>query len=364
MTLRAIAGLVATAVILIGPSTHVVPVGTVDSLVDAMTPREKVGQLVMAPISGTSLSDADRDLLAETRLGGVILFSGNYRDRTRLARLAAQIQRTGRARSGHGIGMLVSADQEGGVVKRFPDLAPAYGAPTVSSTDMARSMGRATGLGLASVGVNYNLAPVADRDRGPTHMMASRSFGSAVRTITPRVAAYLDGLNGAGVAGSLKHYPGLGASSVNTDDAPATVRLSREEILADERPFQVARGRSLTTVMTSHAVYPALKPGKPASVSAVMYRLLHERLGQQVLVITDSLNAIAWAFDGRTPKACAAAIAAGADVALITGGASTTRWCVRQILAAVRDGRISKARLDEAVTRVLRLKQSLGLISG
>lgn len=362
MRVRAVAVTVATAIAglaTVTPTAGATPVG---DLLAQMTLREKVGQVVMATVRGTALSASDAALIEDTHLGGIILFGENYVDRGRLGRFTRALQVTGRDASGHGIGLLVSADQEGGVVKRFGDLAPFIGAPEVGSADEAREMGRATGRALDSVGVNLNLAPVADRDRGPARVMRFRAFGRAASTVALRIDAYLDGLLGTGLAGSLKHFPGLGAAAANTDDARVVVSLSRETIIADEQPFRTARGRARATIMVSNAIYSAFDPGWPASVSRRVISHLHWVLGPDPLVITDSLNAIAWAFDGQTPRACAAAIDAGADIALVTGGARTTRGCVERIIAGVRSGEIPRARLDEAVTRVLRLKRALGLL--
>lgn len=335
---------------------------SIPDLVDSMSVREKIGQVVMPPIPGRTLSSSSRKLIRDLRLGGVILFAFNYSNRTQLKRLTGALQRVATNASPNDIGMLISVDQEGGVVKRFPDLAPYFGAPQADSRQEAYRMGRSTGIDLRRVGVNLNLAPVADLDRGPARVMAARSFGRQPRTVEARVGSYVDGLLSGGTAGVVKHFPGLGAGHANTDDERVVVRLSRKELFSDGKPFTVARGKARVAVMTSNAIYPAYQAGVPGSVSKKVINHLRSRLGADTLVITDSLNAIAWAFGGSTPRACPAAIAAGADIALITGGAGTTRSCVKKIRAAVRDGVITHARLDEAVTHVLRMKRNLGLL--
>jgi beta-N-acetylhexosaminidase len=333
----------------------------IEDLVASMSLREKAGQVVMAPISGRSMTSATRDMIHDLRLGGVILFASNYSSASQVRDLNARLQRTAVAASPSNIGMLISVDQEGGVVKRFHDLAPSFGAPEVASLAQARRMGETTGNALRRVGVNLNLAPVADLDRGPTRVMAARSFGRTNSVVRARIDEYLDGLIANGVAGTLKHYPGLGAGDANTDDRRVVVRLNRSELAEDAKPFLVARDRLRVTVMTSNAIYPAYEPGVPGSVSPKLIRQLRARLGSETLVITDSLNAIAWRFGGSTPKACPAAIGAGADIALVTGGYGTTRSCVAKIIEAVRNDRIPMSRLNEAVTHVLRLKRAFGL---
>lgn len=332
----------------------------IDDLVANMTRREKAAQVVMAPVSGRSLSSADRDLLRDG-LGGVILFSFNYRDPAQLRRLNAAIQEAARA-SRNGFRVLISADQEGGVVKRFPELAPSYGAPAADTLARARAMGSATGEDLREVGVRMNLAPVADRDRGPARVMRLRAFGREVSTVRARVEAYLEGLLPTNVGAALKHYPGLGAAPMNSDDGRTVVRLTRDEILIDEQPFTLAQDRVRAAVMLSNAIYPAIEPGVPAGLSRAMYQRLRARVGGLPLAITDALQPLAWAVDGVVSRACPRAIAAGADVALLTGDRATTRSCIERIVDAARDGRISAARLDQAVMRVLRYKRALGLL--
>lgn len=336
--------------------------GTVDEdSVAQMTRREKAGQLVMAPVSGTTLTASDLRLIRDHGMGGVILFSINYRNASQLRRLTRAIQAAAR-NSSAGLRALIATDQEGGVVQRFPDLAPASGAPQANTLQRAETMGRTTGRDLHDVGVNVNFAPVADLDRGPAHVMAARAFGRRPATVRARISAYLDGILPTRVGAAVKHFPGMGAASANTDDGRVVIRLSRDELRIDETPFLAARGRNKVAVMMSNAIYPAYQGGTPASISPPMYQHLRYRLGGATLVITDALDAIAWAFDGITAKACPRAIIAGADIALITDGPLEALSCIERIVDAARDGRITDERLDAATLRVLRYKRALGLI--
>lgn len=334
---------------------------TIDEILDAMSRREKAAQLVVAAVPGRTLGTADVALLRDRGLGGIILFSHNYRDPTQLRRLTRAIQAAAEA-SDQRIGALIAADQEGGVVERFPDLAPDFGPPEVGSLSEAETMGRATGTDLHRVGVNLNLAPVADRDRGPAHLMRDRAFGRQASVVRARVGAYLDGILSTGTAATLKHFPGIGAAPGNTDDERVVIRLSRDDLSIEEQPFLAARDRSRAIVMVSNAIYPAYEPGVPAGVSPRMLRHLHARIAPEIVVITDDLVRIAWRFEGRTRRACARAIAAGADLALISLERSGAGACIDAIVDAAATGAIARARLDEAVTRVLRLKRALGLL--
>lgn len=332
----------------------------------AMSLREKVGQLVMFAPRGLSLSQTERDIIRGQDLGGVILFAQNYDDRAQLSALTAQIQRVIRSGTPHSIGGLISVDQEGGVVKRFPDMPPWRSAPEIGATgsiSVAFDEGRATGRALRRAGVNVNLAPVADLDLPPEHVMRSRSFGSRPRPVGRLTEWFARGLQRAGTAATAKHFPGLGGATVNSDDGRAYVYRSRRQLRrSDAIPFHRAIGGGIKLVMLSHGIYVNHGGRRPASVN---YFIATKRLRREFdfrgVAISDALEPVAWKFGGSVPKACKATIRAGADIALITGDVFMARSCAREIRRGVISGDISRPRLNRSVDRVLRLKRWLGL---
>lgn len=334
---------------------------------DDLTRVEKIGQLVMFAVDGTALSEHQRAEIKRLHLGAVILFRDNYANRTQLARLTAQIQRAARNGNSLGIGALISVDQEGGVVKRFPDMPPRYSAPemrAIGKTTVAFDQGRATGRALRSVGVNIDLAPVADLDLPPEHIMRERSFGADPDGAARLVRAFARGLQSRRVAATLKHFPGLGGATVNSDFGKAYVRRSRWRLRhIDAVPFRRAIEGDAQLVMLSHGIYTRDGGPRPASLN---FKIATERLREGFefdgVAISDALEPIAWWFKGQTAKACPATIRAGADIALITGNVDAARACVVAIRTAVRSGSITHARLNRAVERVLALKEWLGLL--
>ena len=340
-----------------------------EDTVDRMSLREKVGQLVMFAPSGTRLSAAERDAIRRLDLGGVILFAYNYRDRAQLIELTAQVQRAVRSGSRFAIGALISADQEGGVVKRFPDLPPWRSAPEIGSSgdpSIAYDQGRLTGRALHNVGVNVNLAPVADLDLPPAHVMRSRSFGSRPWRVGRLVRAFARGLQSKRTAAAVKHFPGLGGATVNSDDGRAYVyRTKRQLHQVDAVPFQLAIDGGARMVMLSHAMYVNDGGRRPASVSYyIATKRLRRELGFTGVSISDALGSVSWRFGGDTARACRATIRAGVSIALITGGVRAAGRCSRAIREGVRSGAIPGRRIDQAVVRVLRLKSWLGLYQG
>lgn len=337
-----------------------------DETVAAMSLREKVGQLVMFSVRAPSLSATEREVIRREDLGGVILFAKNYRNRTQLTNLTGDIQRAVRRATRHRIGALIAADQEGGIVKRFPDMAPWYSAPQIGASndpDLAFDQGRLTGRDLGTAGVNVDFAPVADLDLPPEHVMRSRTFGSRPRRVGRLASAFGRGLQSKRLAASVKHFPGLGGASMNSDHGRAYVYRSKWKLHnIDAVPFQKAVDDGVKMVMMSHAMYMKDGGNKPASLNRyIATRRLRQEIGFKGVAISDALEPVAWYFGGRTPRACRATIWAGVDIALITGDVYTATSCASEIRRAVRSGAISKPRLNAAVERVLRLKAWLGL---
>ena len=330
-----------------------------------MTLKEKVGQLVMFGIHGERLTAPERAVIARHDLGAIILFGHNYRDRTQLKALTGQLQRATRRATNHRIGALIAVDQEGGVVKRFPDMAPWYSAPEMGAhaVSLAYAQGRATGKALRAAGVNINLAPVADLDLPPEHVMRSRSFGSRPQPVGRRVRAFARGLQRKRVAATLKHFPGLGGATVNSDYGRAYVYRSKWKLHhIDAVPFHKAIDRGARVVMLSHGIY--LKDGgrRPASINRyIATKRLRREFDFTGVAISDALERVAWRFGGSTPRACRATIWAGVDIALLTGDVYAARACAKEIRAAVRSGVIPRPRIDRAVRRVLELKTWLGV---
>ncbi len=333
----------------------------------ALPLADRAAQVIMTSVPGTTLSSADRRTLTALRPGGVILFAGNYRSRAQLARLTASIQAAVRGAGGARPSALVSVDQEGGVVKRLRDAPPTRSHPQLGAlddVDVTREEGRRTGVVLRRAGVHLDLAPVADLDLRPHRVMRERSFGSAPALVSRHVVAFVEGLRAGGASSSVKHFPGFGAANVNSDDALATITRTRRQLDQDLGPFRAAVAAGAETIMVSHARYTALDRRRPASTSPAAYRLLRDELGYGGIAITDSLHAAGFAAAagvGAVPG-CERVIAAGADIALLTGRVSEAVACRARLVDAVRRGRIPRTRLDEAAVRVLRLKSRLGLL--
>lgn len=300
-------------------------------------------------------------MIARGRLAGVILFEENVASQGALRRLTRSLQRIDRPDS-LGMPLAVMVDQEGGLVERVP------GAPSASAAEMgdrgrafAARQGRATARNLRGVGVNVDLAPVLDVARGGSAIAAEgRTFGGGpARVIDVGLDGFAAGLLDGGIATTAKHFPGLGAAQVNTDDASQRIDLSRRRLRAvDEKPFAAFTEAGGELVMLSLATYTAFSD-RPAALSPkIATGELRRRLGFEGVSITDSLDATAATdFAGRERVAIAAA-GAGSDL-LLYGDWRTAREVSRALRSELAGGKLDRDGFEAAVGRVIELRRGL-----
>jgi beta-N-acetylhexosaminidase len=274
---------------------------------------------------------------------------------------------------------LVMADVEGGGVQRLKGAVEAFPWPrqlaATRSPSQVEQLATTVGREMAGVGATVDLAPVLDLDdrAGPsaTNPDGMRSFSIDPATASTYGIAFMRGLRAAGVLAVAKHFPGIGGSTHNTDYGPAATRPYAELQRAGLRPFVDAIAAGVPAIMVSNAYTPGLS-AEPASVSpAVINGLLRNRLGFHGLVVTDSLSAGAITQAGYSvPHAAAAAVEAGADLALFgstltpadtamlnPANVTATRQAILDALTgAVTSGHLTQARLDQAVSHVLAAK--------
>ena len=249
-----------------GPDADRTPAGT-DSersaerpAVDRLSLRQQVGQLVISSFDETTRPDYIRRRLTAGETAGVILFGRNGGDAAQWRRLTRSIQDATSGRA------LVMVDQEGGDIRTVAYAGPAAGQASQGGPEEVEAAAREAARQLSEAGVNVNLAPVADvAERGGVpSVMDGRAFAGGPDEVAAATRASIRGMRAAGVAATAKHFPGLGGSQINTDDAPATVE---GEIDADLVPFEAAIAERVPLMMLSHASYPALDPDAIASQS-------------------------------------------------------------------------------------------------
>jgi beta-N-acetylhexosaminidase len=309
--------------------------------------------VVVGHYSGPRPSAAFLARVRAGQLGSVILFSDNAAAGLAATRHAiAELQAA--ARRGHNPPLLVMTDQEGGEVRRLPgppELAPAE----MSSTAAAHKQGVAAGHLLRSVGVNVDLAPVADVERASNSFLGTRSFGSNPAVVAARACAFARGLGSAGVAYTLKHFPGLGWADASTDTQQVRIAVPAAELRTDYAAYRACGTSPDAMIMVSSAIYSSLTKSEPAVVSREIYA--HElpiALGHAGhLTISDALDTPALAAQ-KTPAL--RAIDAGLDLALFPGDERESAAAYRQLLSDARRGVLAQSRLRSAVYAVEALK--------
>ncbi len=317
----------------------------------ALSPSRAAGQLVILRFRGATAPAYVLRALRRGWASGVILFADNVRSRAQLRGLTASLHRAA------GGSAIVAVDQEGGAVRRVPWSAPVAGQPRQAASGTVRASALAGARTLRQEGVTVAFAPVADVPSVSGAALAARAFARRPAAVAGHVARAVHGWRDGGVAPTLKHFPGLGGARRNTDDAPATIRRSREQILREDlAPFRAGIAAGAPLVMVGHALYPALDPDHIASQSrAIIDDLLRERLGFTGVVVTDSLEAHAVTARSSVPAAAVRSIAAGADLALTTGRGSFLS-VLRALRARARADRGFATRVRAAAGRVLALR--------
>jgi beta-N-acetylhexosaminidase len=323
-----------------------------------MTDEQLAGARVITGFPGHHPPDALRRMIEAGDVSGVILFDGNVGGRGSVRRLTAEIQSIPRP-----VGsppLLITVDQEGGLVRRLPGPPkPSASAIGARGAVFAEGLGRATGESLRSMGVNVDLAPVLDIGR-PARAISDegRTFGRKPGAVSRIGVGFARGLAEGGVAATAKHFPGLGAAWVNTDNAVQRIRLPAARLRrADERPYASFAAAGGAVVMLSTAIYPALS-GKPAALSrAVATGELRDRLGFQGVSITDSLGTVSARAIGGPARTATAAATAGTDLVLYTslGDAAKAQDALARGLSA---GPLDRAEFEASVSRVLALRST------
>ena len=354
------------------------PQASVDEILAGLTVEQKVGQLLMPVLAGTeavasSLSDAQlnqqiarrdnpNEIVADYNLGGVLYLESNIESAEQVRVLSEELQEA--AVSSSGLGLLVAVDQEGGRVNRITDQVTVYpsAADLAGDIDDVTEAGYVTGQQLQRQGVNVVLAPVADVVLpGNPGFIGDRSYGDDPEVVAEMVSGSITGLQQAGVAAAVKHWPGHGATSTDSHLRLPELDVTREQWDGRERiPFDAAIDRDVAIVVVGHLAVPGLDDtGAPATFSKpIIDELLRDELGFGGVVMTDALNmgAVGQYDEGAL---AVSAIQAGADILLVPPDLASA---YDALLNAVRNEDLSSERLDESVARILHLKQKLGLL--
>jgi len=339
--------------------------------VASLSLERKVGQLMSVAFHGTKITPPLEAMIRDRGIGGVILYSENFADANGLKRLIADLSAI--ARDAKVIPLFFEIDQEGGAVTRIGSGATVLpGQMALAATpDPTASIAKAvavTAAELTAIGVNWNLAPVADVNDEPTNpIIGNRSFSSDPGRVSAMVAAAVRAYASASFLACAKHFPGHGSTTVDSHTGLPRIDAGRATIdRLQLAPFRAAIAAGVPAIMSAHIVVPALDPTPdlPVTLSKpVLSDLLRTTMGFEGVIVTDDLEMGALASIGEA-TAGVRAFQAGADYLLFRYDESAPAEAHRRIVDLVRAGTITSARLDESVRRIVNLKRAYSIYLG
>lgn len=334
---------------------------------NSLSLEQKVGQVFFIGIPGPELDGATRELLNTVSPGGVCLFARNIKTRGQTHKLLHDV------RDCLPVIPFLSVDQEGGLVDRLRRImTPLPAAASITAVADAAALGEIVGEVVSILGLNMDFAPVVDvvdDERAKySNGLFTRPFGHSKEDVVELAGAFLRSLQDKGVLGCLKHFPGLGAATVDSHEELPVVDISDAELDSiDLYPYRELLPR-VSAVMIGHTAYPKAglqerdQNGKllPSSLSkAFVTTLLREQLGFEGLAITDDLEMGAIIKNYGIGEACKMAVNAGADMLAICADPVRIVEGYRAVLSAVQTGEIAKDRINASAARIATVKSHL-----
>jgi beta-N-acetylhexosaminidase len=325
------------------------------------TLAQLVGQKLVVKMSGTTPSADLLGRIGRGEIGGVILFGSNVTTQAALIALTAQLQKA--ASDGGQPLLLIATDQEGGTVKRIPWAPPTMTVPAMGELGLAstaRDQGFQTGTALLSLGINTDLAPVADVPGSTQSFMYkdARTWSFSASVTASLSSAFARGLEVADVVPAMKHFPGIGFALQNTDSSVVDISATEAELAPGLEPYTLAIQQPIPMIMLSNATYDAYDPNNGAGWSRVISQtLLRGKLGFRGVTITDSLTGTAAARGVAQSDLAIQAALAGTDMILIAGSEASSSTVYDALLAAARAGTIPRTTLTASYNRILALKR-------
>lgn len=336
-----------------------------------MTPEQRVGQLIMVALQpGQQASVAQ--LIASTHVGSVFLLGG-WDGTATVQAAVATVEQSATAAATGAVKVWTAVDQEGGQVQQlkgagFGSLPDAVTQGTMPPVQLAGQI-QAVGGQLSAAGIDVDLAPVADvvpASIGAANAPVGkfdRQYGATAAQATPSILAFIDGMTAAGILPTVKHFPGIGRISQNTDDS--AVGITDSQLTADDPSlgtFQAAIAHGVPLVMVSSALYPQLDPANQAMFSpAIVTGLLREKFGFGGVVISDDVGAAKAVSAVPVADRATRFVAAGGDVVL-TAVPSQAPAMTAALLAGAAADPSFQAKVNASVMRVLGAKDRQRLL--
>ena len=385
---------------------------SVEELLDQMTLRQKVEQMMIVsyriwkeiPEEGddqvnktvensqdkipeenvTELNDKIREDISEHNYGGTVLFAQNYKDAEQTVKLVADIQQT--CVDSGTLPMIVGTDQEGGNVSRVGFGTSGVGNMALAATGdtaNAKRMAQIYGEELSLLGVNTDFAPDMDINNNPNNpVIGVRSFSDDPEIVSEYGLAYMEGLHQGGIIATLKHFPGHGNTDTDSHTGFPVIQSTYEELKSFELiPFQKAIDAGADMVMTAHIQYPQIETGTYTSITTgeevylpatmshrILTDILRNDMGFEGVIVTDALDMAAITDNFATEDILKLTINAGVDMLMLPIITDTDIFAKNQemtetAIKLAEEGEIDVEMIDDAVRRILTLKDKYGILS-
>lgn len=358
------------------PETPVVYVPTDDEkirdIINNMTLEEKIGQLFIFEIrnnlDGSPRVKVDDNLvtfLKKYKPGGIILFSQNVESNRQVEQLVQDLQDTAT------IPMFIGVDEEGGIVSRLgkepnvdvTHLPSALRIGNKNNSELAYNSGLVLGRELRALGINMDMAPVADVNTNPNNpVIGSRTYSSDPHVVGEMITRAIEGFHEYNIASIIKHFPGHGDTSLDTHFGTVVSPHNRDRLDRIEFvPFKYGIEADVDAIMTAHMVMSGISSSQlPATLNHdIITGILREELGYDGIIITDALDMGAISQYYPSDKTAILSVKAGIDILLIPNNQPKA---YKALFNAVKDGEITEERIDESLYRILYIKNKRGIL--
>ncbi|WP_420800289.1 beta-N-acetylhexosaminidase [Neobacillus terrae] len=337
---------------------------SISEVISKLSLEDKIGQMILAGVSGTTMDANAKQLIGQFHLGGIIFYKYNFETPAQVIQLVNQLK-SGNSSS---LPLLLGVDQEGGRVTRLPgglvNFPPNKQIGQVNNPDFSYKVGTLLGKELKVFGLNLDFAPVLDINSNPNNpVIGDRSFGNNAEIVSKLGIQTMKGIQSQNVITTIKHFPGHGDTSVDSHlDLPIVNKSLKELKELELIPFERAINQGADVVMVAHILFPQLDKTNPGTMSkAVMTDLLRKQLGFTGVIITDdmTMGAITGHYD--IGKAAVESVKAGSDIILVGHDYNNVVKIISSLKTAVQNGEISEQRLNESIERIIQLKRNYSI---
>ncbi len=347
-------------------STSSTPLSTSKSLsapevLKKMTLEEKIGQMFLVGFWGTKENQFIKTMIEKYHLGGVILLKYNLQNRYQSEGLIKNLQRSSAENKKYNLPLFIATDQEGGLVTKVKvqGIKEFTAQQNIQSTSTAFKVGQNRGEELTKLGINLNFSPVIDYTPSSQSFLYQRTFHGSPNQIIDLASYLIKGYQSQKLIATPKHFLGHPNNPVDPHHSITQANFTPSQIQERLNIFQQVIDKSNPgMIMISHVIYPKLDPDDPCSLSNVcIEQNLRQKLHYQGVVITDDLlmGAIQKKYSNQIIPI--KAIQAGSDILLYVGDFKKQEQAYQQVLQAVKNGQISKERINQSVLRIIKLKQ-------